>query len=334
MMHPFASGAARGFVVATMMLSIAATVRAQDKQPLERVTVIESKGKTGGLDHLDGDWKNSRLFLANTTNNTLDVLDVKNNKLLKQVAEQKQIRSIAYAADLDRIFVGNGEGVCNAIDGKDYIVVKSAPVQGADSVRYDARSQRVYVAGKNQLAVLDAKTMERVATVKLSGSSHGFQIASKKPRVFMNTGSPCQVAVIDTDKNELVTHYSLEKEKGIGPLTLDEANGRVLVGVRGMPRLAVLDLETGKDVASVPIPEGCDDMFLDSKSKRIYISCSSGFVAVIRQIDLARYESVANVATIKGAKTSTYDPTAKRLYVAVPHQSGKEGPEIWVYQAR
>jgi DNA-binding beta-propeller fold protein YncE len=300
--------------------------------PLERVATIPLKGKAGTLDHLAADWKSSRLFVANQSNDTLDLVDVTNNNLLKQVAGQKVIHSIAYAADLDRIFVGNGEGVCNVLDGKDYATPGSIPVPGADSVRYDPRTHHVFVAGDKRLAVIDAKTLERVTTVKLPASPHGFQVASKQPRVFVNTGSPCQIAVVDTDKNDLVACYSLEGDKGIGPLALDEANGRLLVGLRGKPRLAVLDWEAGKEVATVPIPEGSDDMFFDPVAKRIYISCSSGFVAVIRQVDRDRYESVANVATIRGAKTSAYDPTSKRLYVAVPRQAGKEGPEIWVYK--
>jgi YVTN family beta-propeller protein len=322
----------KGPAVVMLGLMITLNARAEERPPLERIAAIGLKGKAGALDHLAADWKNSRLFVANQSNDSLDVVDVKNNKLLKQVSGQKQIHGIAYAADLDRIFVGNGEGVCNAIDGKAYTVLKSIPVRGADSVRYDPRTQHVFVAGAKALVVIAAKTLEPVAVIKLPASPHGFQIASKQARGFVNTGMPCQVAVVDTDRNDLVARYPLEKDKGIGPLALDEANGRIFVGLRGKPRLAVLDVDSGKEVASVPIPEGSDDMFLDADSRRIYVSCNSGFVAVIRQIEPDRYESVANVATIKGAKTSAYDPTGKRLYVAVPRQSGKEGPEIWVYK--
>jgi DNA-binding beta-propeller fold protein YncE len=309
-------------------------LRAEEPPPLERIATIQLKGTAGTLDHLIVDPKNSRLLVANQSNNTLDVVDLKNNELVKQVPGQNQIHGVAYAADLDRIFVGNGEGVCNALDGKDYAVLKSISVPGADSVRYDPRTNHVFVAGEKELAVIDAKTLERVADIKLPASPHGFQIASKQPRGFVNTGAPCQVVVVDTDKNDIVASYALEKDKRIGPLALDEANGRVFVGLRGMPRLAVLDLESGKEVASMPIPDGSDDMFLDAQSKRIYISCSSGFVAVIRQIDRDRYESVPDVATVKGAKTSAYDPGAKRLYVVVPRQASKEGPEVWVYKPR
>jgi DNA-binding beta-propeller fold protein YncE len=309
-------------------------VRAEDQQPLERIAVIELKGKKGAVDHLGADWKGARLFLANQSNDTMEVIDVKNNSLVKQVPGQKAIHGIAYAPDLDRIFVGNGEGVCNVLDGRDYSLVKSIPVPDADSVRYDLRTHRVFVAGEKHLAVIDAKSLEPLASIKLPAGPHGFQVAGQKPRAFVNVGPPSAVAVVDTDKNQVLARYSFEAEKGIGPLTLDEANRRILVGLRRNPRLAVLDLESGKEIASVPIPEGSDDMSLDAKSKRIYVSCNSGFVAVIRQVNADRYEFVGNVPTIKGAKTSAYDPAAQRLYLAVPRQPGKEGPEIWVYQAR
>jgi YVTN family beta-propeller protein len=103
-------------VTAGLVLTVG--VRAEDQQPLERIAVIALTGKAGALDHLGADWKNSRLFVANQSNDTLEVVDVKNDKVLQQVSGQKQIHGIAYAADLDRIFAGNGEGVCNAIDGK------------------------------------------------------------------------------------------------------------------------------------------------------------------------------------------------------------------------
>ena len=325
----------RTWLVATISgLMLSASAPATDGPPLERIAIIPLKGVPGTLDHLGADFDHSRLFVANQSNDTLDVLDVNNNSLVKQVPGQKQIHGIAYAADLDRIFVGNGDGFCNALDGKDYSLLKSIPVPDADSVRYDPRTHRVFVAGEKIIAVIDAKSLDLLSTVKLPAPPHGFQVAAKNPRVYVNTGVPCEVSVVDTDKNEVVARHPLGAHKGIGPLTLDEANQRILVGLRREPRLAVLDLESGNERASVPIPEGSDDMALDSQTKRVYISCSSGFVAIVRQVDKDHYESVANIPTVKGAKTSAYNPATKRLYVVVPRQPGKEGPEVWVYQAR
>jgi DNA-binding beta-propeller fold protein YncE len=305
----------------------------QDQPPLERVAVIQSKGM-GKLDHVCVDVKNSRLFLANTGNNTLDVMDLKTNKLLKQVAGQNKIHGIAYVAELDRLFVGNGEGVCNVLDGKDFTLLKAHKVKGADNVCYDPRTHHVFAAGDEMVAVIDAKTLELVASVKIPGSPHGVEAASKHPRFYICTGPPSQVVVIDTSSNEIVARHTLPADKSIAPLALDEANKRIFVGSRNKPRVAVLDLESGKEIASVTIGDNVDDMFYDAKAKRIYASCGGGTIAVVRQIDADHYESLPDVMTIKGAKTSTYDPATQRLYLAVPRQEGKEGPEIWVYQAR
>ena len=80
-----------------------------DQPSLERVGRIELKGKAGPLDHLLVDSRHGRLFVANQSNNTLDIVDLKSNKLVKQIPDQKEIHGIAYVPDLDRIFVGNGK---------------------------------------------------------------------------------------------------------------------------------------------------------------------------------------------------------------------------------
>ena len=57
-------------------------------------------------------------------------------------------------------------------------------------------------------------------------------------------------------------------------------------------------------------------------------------MAVIRQLDADHYELADKVPTAKQAKTSLYDADTGRLFVAVPRQEGKPGPEIRVYRVR
>jgi len=95
-----------------------------------------------------------------------------------------------------------------------------------------------------------------------------------------------------------------------------------------------MDSETGAEIASVAIPADNDDVFYDAKRKRIYVSCGEGYIAVIRQVDADHYELLEKLPTIKDARTCCFDPDSGRLYLAVPRQPGKAGPEIWVYQAR
>jgi DNA-binding beta-propeller fold protein YncE len=304
---------------------------------LELVQTIPLKGKAGGLDHLALDAKRERLFVANKANNTLDIVDLKNGKLLQQKPNQTGIQGIAYAPDLDRVFVGlDSNGLCNAFDGATYKLLKTVSFKDdADNVRYNPAKRVVYVAhAEKALGVIDAKTYAKKADIKLPAAAEGFQIESKRPRLYLVTPTPSQLVLIDTDKNAVVTTYPIKSAAGGHPVALDEANHRVMIGCRKEPMLVVLDTETGKEVATVPIAGDVDDVYLDAKRKRLYASCGEGSIVVIEQQGADQYKEVERVPTVKGAKTCFYAPETGRLYLAVPRQEGKDGPEVRVYQAK
>ncbi len=304
---------------------------------LELVQTIPLKGKPGNLDHLALDSKRDRLLVANKANNTLDVVDLKAGALFKQVPNQTGIQGIAYAADLDRIFVGLGtNGLCNVLDGESYKAVKTIKfADDCDNVRYNPKTHLTYVAhAEKSLGVINAKTNALKADIKLPASAESFQIEEKRPRICLVTPSPCQIVVIDTEKNEIAATYPVKLASEAHPIALDEANHRVYIGCRKEPLLVVMDTETGKEISSVPLAENVDDVFFDASRKRLYASCGEGVIVVLKQVDADRLELVEKIATAKGAKTSFFVPETGKLYLAVPRQEGKDGPEIRVYQAK
>jgi hypothetical protein len=318
-------------------LAFAPASPAAEPAPLELVQTIVLKGKAGKLDHLTLDSKRDRLFLANTVNGTLDVVDLKAGKLLKQVAGQSGIQGVAYAADLDRVFVGLGTGgYCNVFDGSNYRPLKTVKFEDdADNVKYDPVRGVVYVAhAEKALGVVDAKTFAVKADITLPGTAEGLQSSTKDPRRFVALPSPSEVIVVDADKKEVVGNYPVKLAGGGHPIALDEANKRIFVGCRKEPMVVVLDAETGREITGVPIPDGVDDLFYDAKRKRLYASCADGFIAVLRQVDADRYEPAGKLETTKGAKTCYLDQESGRLFLAVPRQPGKPGPEIRVYRVR
>jgi hypothetical protein len=132
----------------------------------------------------------------------------------------------------------------------------------------------------------------------------------------------------------IVAAYPLKKASGNHPLALDEANRRLFTGCRKEPMVLVMDTETGKEIASVPVPHDIDDLFFDAKRKRLYAACGEGFLAVIRQVDADRYEPLEKLSTGKLARTCLFDPESNRLFLGVPRFGDMEGPEIWVYRVR
>jgi DNA-binding beta-propeller fold protein YncE len=320
---------------ATLAVLIWAVGCAAAEPSLKLVQTIPLAGPAGRLDHLALDAKHGRLFVANMANASLDVVDLKAGKLVKQIPGQKGVQGIAYAPDLDRIFVGVGEdGVCNVFNGQDYKLLKSLPFPDADNVRYQPGTRRVYVGhAEKSLAVLDAKTLEVLAEIKVPGQPESFQLETGRPRLYLNVPSVGEVVVIATDKDEVLTRYKLQSAGSNYPMALDEAGRRVFVGCRKKPMLIVLDADSGKEVAAVAIPGDTDDVFFDAKRKRLYASCGEGFIAVVGQGEKDHYELTEKIATVKGARTSLFDAETGRLYLVVPRQEGKDGSEIQVYQA-
>jgi DNA-binding beta-propeller fold protein YncE len=328
-------------LAAIAVLAVLGVSPAVQAAELELVQTIVLKGKPGGLDHLALDAKRERLFVANKVNNTLDIVDLKAGKLLEQKPNQTAIQGIAYAPDLDRVYVGLGSnGLCNVFDGASYKILKTIKFKDdADNVRYNPSTHLVYVAhAEKELGVIDARTLTVKTNIKLPGAAEAFQMETKRPRIYLNTPSPSLVVVIDTEKNEVMNTYPVKMAGNGHPLVLDEANHRVFVGCRKdqmkEPMIVILDTETGKEVAGVPIPDGVDDIVLDAQRKRLYASCGDGFLVVFQQIDADHLALVEKIPTAKGAKTCLYVPETGRLYLAVPRQEGKEGPEIRVYQAK
>ena len=171
------------------------------------------------------------------------------------------------------------------------------------------------------------------ASARLPGPAEAFQLETGRPLLYLNSPSTSEVLVIDTDKNEIAKRYPIKAAKENQTMALDEANHRIFIGCRKPGMTVVLDSETGKEIATVAIPGETDDLFFDAKRKRLYASCGEGFLAVIRQVDADHYELQDKIATVKDARTSYFDGETGRLYLGVPRQMGKKGPEIRVYQA-
>jgi DNA-binding beta-propeller fold protein YncE len=227
----------RRIVSLLAVLIAASTATSAEPATLELVQTIPLQSGAGRYDHLAVDGPGGRLYIANLSNNSLDVVDLKAGKLAKQIPDQKKIQGVAYVPDLDRIFVGNGAGgACNVFDGRDYRLLHSIKLEDADNVRYDPRTRQVYVIhAEKALTAIDPRTFAVKGTIKLPGSPEGFQIDPTRSRLYINTLRPAQVSAIDTEKNEVVGTYSLTLADANYPLTLDPAGRRVFVGCRRPP---------------------------------------------------------------------------------------------------
>jgi hypothetical protein len=97
----------------------------------------------------------------------------------------------------------------------------------------------------------------------------------------------------------------------------------------------VFDLNTGKELQTLPIAGGVDDIAFDPASMRIYVACGDGdgSIYVYHESGADRYELVGKIVSAPGAATARLVPELEQYIALVPAR--KEAPaEVLVYKVQ
>lgn len=319
------------------------TLPADETAPLVLVRIIPIPGVEGRFDHMAVDNMGGRVFAAIYGNDSVEVIDTARGRRVRSIQEGfSKPQMVAYLPDSNRIVVSSeGDGSCKIFDADTFKLIDTVKFSDdADQLRYDPAAKRVYVGygdgGESAIGVFDATTNKRIESeFKVAAHPESFQLEEKGPMIFVNLASISQIAVIDRNSRKIV-NWKLEQAGTNFPMALDEAHRRLFVAARKPARLLVLDMDTGKEIASLPGAIDTDDMSYDSDRKRIYVTSGEGFIFVYQQIDADRYQRIAKIPTAIGARTSAYTGQVGKhnsFYLAVPARANR-GAELWVYETR
>jgi hypothetical protein len=184
--------------------------------------------------------------------------------------------------------------------------------------------------GDGALALIDAASGKPITEIRLPGHPESFRLERGGPRIFVNVPDAHQITVVDRSTGKQVASWGLADAQANFPMALDEAGRRLVIGYRDPALLAVFDTVSGAPVARLPACGDTDDVFLDAKRQRVYLSCGAGFVDVIQRRGDS-YEELARIPTIPGARTALFVPERDRLYLAV-RASGGDAAAVWVFR--
>ena len=77
----------------------------------------------------------------------------------------------------------------------------------------------------------------------------------------------------------------------------------------------MLDSQTGRKVAELPIGEGVDGVAFDAARQLIFASCGEGVLTVIHEDSPDKYTVVENAPTQKGGRTIALDAASGTVYI-------------------
>jgi DNA-binding beta-propeller fold protein YncE len=300
--------------------------------PLVLAAKIPLGDVSGRIDHLAIDTKRQRLFVAELGNNSLGVVDLAAGKVLRRITGLSEPQGVAYVPFADSMYVANaGDGSVRVLDGDDLAPAGRIELgDDADNVRVDTQRNRVLVGyGKGALAVIDPASGTKLADIRLKAHPESFQIDESGTRVFVNVPDAHDIEIVDLAAGS-VRSVPTQGAGSNFPMAIDAEAHRVLVVFRSPPTLMALSSEDGHVVAKAETCGDADDVFVDRKRRRVYVSCGEGVIDVLEPAE-AGYRRLGRVPTVAGARTSLFVPELDRLFVAVRAQSNQPAA-IWIFR--
>ncbi len=295
-----------------------------------KIPLGEVKGR---IDHMALDPLRDRLFVAELENNSLGVVDLKERKVVHVINGLTEPQGIGYERSSDTLYVANGgDGSVRLYRGADYAETGRIDLgDDADNVRIDPDTKHVLVGyGTGAIATIDPARRTKIADFPLPVHPESFQLDRKNNQILVNLPRARTIAVLDRISGQPKAVWPMKESGANFPMALDEDAQRVLVAFRAPGRLAVLSARTGESVASVELCDDADDLFVDTKRSRVYVSCGEGFLDVF-DARADGYRRLARVPTVRGARTSYYVPSMDRLFLAV-RAASSEPAAVWVYR--
>jgi len=320
-------------LLAALSTTLSLPVNAADPSPLVLETKIPLGSVRGRIDHFAIDLGRQRLYVAELGNDTVGAIDLKTRQVLSTLSDLKEPQGVGYVASTDTLYVANaGDGSVRLYNGDTLSPIGRIDLgDDADNIRVDARRNRVLVGyGSGALAVIDPAQKKKVSEIPLRDHPESFQLAEGASRIFVNVPDARQIAVVDPDAAKQTLTVSPDGARSNFPMAVDDQHHRVLVVFRSPARLSAYGSQDGQHLASVETCGDADDVFVDAKRQRVYVSCGAGVVDVFADRE-SQYERIARIPTASGARTSLFVPELDRLYVAV-RAGFTEPAAIWVFR--
>ena len=319
-------------------LSVPAASRAEDPAPLVLETKIALGAVAGRIDHFAFDPDRQLLFVAELGNDSVGIVDLKERKVLHRIVGLNEPQGVAWHPATGTLYVANaGDGslrlyLAPTFDPPSFTLLGRIELGAdADNIRVDPRRNHIVVGyGKGALAVIDPASRQKIADIPLKGHPESFQFDETGSRIFVNVPDVRQVAVVDAQAGQQISTLDTAGARSNFPMAVDSDEHRLLVAFRSPAKLMIFATRTGELEGSFDICRDADDLFVDPRRRRVYVSCGEGVIDVLAQTG-SGYDRIARVPTAAGARTSLFVPASDRLYLGV-RATASEPAAIWVFR--
>ena len=317
-------------------LALLATAGMAQQAPVAGPYHILKTARVGGegrFDYVYADSDGRRLYVART--GPTPRMTVYNLDTLDPAGEIPNTDARGAATDTQSHHGFASSGPLAMWDTKTMALVKTIPVEGnPDGILGDAFNHRIYVFSHSapNVTVVDATDGSIVGTIDLGGAPE--QAASDgKGRIFVDIEDKGSVAVVDAKTMKVTGQYSLNGKGGDAGLALDAKNHVLFVACRDPQVMVMLDANTGKYLADLPISQGCDGATFNPQTLECFSSQRDGTLTVIKETPgvgaiSPTFVVEQTVKTMPSAKTLTLDAKTGKVFLIAAEYGPAATPPV------
>lgn len=313
---------------------------------LEKVVTLPSSNS--GWDYQSLDERRGRLFIAHRKDG-LQVYDVVKGRLLKTLPQSTGANTSALAPEFDLGIAGTTDGqvVLFRPSTLQTLSRRAAPTGGFDGATYDPASRRFAMVGEydeaaqsTPLLVFDGRTGHLLGSVPITSKKVDAPRPDGQGRVLLPLRDRALAVRVDLRELRLDKEYALGDCTSPAALETEPASGRVFIGCRGQggskPQLVVLDMESGSQLAMLPIGRGVDEVMYDPRQRTVVTANGQDGTMTVADCAVgAACQLRETVSTWPMARTGVLDPVRGRIhlvtarYVVRPAAAGSDEPETY-----
>lgn len=288
-----------------------------------------AKGPLSGTDYAMV--RDHTLYVAYSSADTLLEVDTGSGAVHSFATGLKGIHGVAFSRNPELAFASLGGAAEIAALTLRGATIRPIPA-GADpdGIVFDEKFGVVYAGnGRSDSAtIVSIRDLEHPMTVPLGGSPEYPQVDETTGLIYQPLEDKNQVAVIDPGQQRVVAGFPVSPCEGPKGSAIDMERKVLFIGCSNR-LLAVMDLASGRVVATVAIGRFVDFVGWDPGLHRVYTANSAGSMTVIGQSTQGAYEVLDTVQTRAGGHTLAVDPTTHRVYVIC---SRLRGAQILTYE--
>lgn len=299
-----------------LLLPGAVPLRAADSPGYHFLKEIPIGGE-GAWDYLSVDPAARRLYVSHATK--VVVVDIDKYAIVGEIPDTPGVHGFAIAAETGHGFSSNGrEGKASMVELDSLKVLSKIETgENPDCIIYNPGQQEVYAFnGRSDSAtVIDAKSGNVVATIKLDGKPEFGAADPKAGRVYSNLEDKSQIDVIDAKEHKVLNVWPIAPGEEASGMAIDTEHHRLFIGCHNK-LMEMIDTDSGKVVATVPIGTGVDANAFDPGTQLAFSSNGDGTVTIAHEDGPDKLTVVQTLATGPRMRTMALDLKSHRIYLA------------------